>query len=164
MKYLIIVFCILNFNAYADLNTDAYHEYKKGNKTRAVKLFTRACEKGNMKSCGSLAYMYYTGDGVDKNKKKATSVYSKMCDAGDIILGCYSLAKMYDTGEGTKKNTAKANTLYLMACSSGSGIACNNLAINYHSDNRKNEAIKLFKKACDFGYADGCSNYSLATK
>ncbi len=61
-----------------------------------------------------------------------------------------------------QKRYSEASPLLDQACSGGSGEACNDLGILYHSENGvvqdSHRAVELFSKSCDVGHARGCNN------
>ncbi|GAA8242286.1 hypothetical protein HpBT349_04810 [Helicobacter pylori] len=67
--------------------------------------------------------LYYYGEGVEKNSKKAAYFYSKACDLkeGD---GCGALGGLYYNGDGVKQDFKKAVALFKKACKLGYQLAC----------------------------------------
>ena len=51
---------------------------------KALDSYTQACDNGVAQGCSKLGVMYYYGDGVTINKKKAKGLISKACNAGDM--------------------------------------------------------------------------------
>ncbi len=48
----------------------------------AVELYGEACDRGAMKGCSRLGYMYEKGKGVTKDLAKAAELFGKACDDG----------------------------------------------------------------------------------
>ena len=57
-------------------------EVKKDMNT-ALKSYSKACSHGVAQGCSKLGIMYYYGDGVTIDKKKAKGLISEACNAGD---------------------------------------------------------------------------------
>ncbi|MCI6178773.1 MAG: sel1 repeat family protein, partial [Campylobacter sp.] len=51
---------------------------------KAVELYKKACDGGDMRGCRSLGTMYANGNGVEKDFSKAVELYKKACDGGDM--------------------------------------------------------------------------------
>ena len=73
---------------------------------KAVELYKKACDGGDMLGCTNLGFMYEKGKGVEKDFSKAVELYKKACDGGNM-LGCYGLGDMYVGGDGVEKNVKK---------------------------------------------------------
>ncbi|GAA7783949.1 hypothetical protein HpMS113_07460 [Helicobacter pylori] len=53
------------------------------NLTKAVYLYSRACELKDGWGCSFLGVLYYNGDGVKQDSKKAAALFEKACKLGD---------------------------------------------------------------------------------
>ena len=62
---------------------------------KAVELYKKACDGGEMLGCGNLGSMYANGNGVKKDFGKAAELLKKACDGGDMN-GCRNLGIMYE--------------------------------------------------------------------
>jgi TPR repeat protein len=60
------------------------------NYTKAVELFTKACDGGHTVGCNNLGVSYHEGKGVVQNDTKAIELFTKACNGGDE-LGCNNL-------------------------------------------------------------------------
>ncbi|GHR33021.1 tetratricopeptide repeat protein [Helicobacter pylori] len=49
---------------------------------QAKKYFKKACDLNNSVGCGNLGVLYYNGDGVKRDSKKAVQYISKACKLG----------------------------------------------------------------------------------
>ena len=65
---------------------------------QAINLFSKACEKGEEKSCYQLGIMHRNGDGVKQNDAAAKEFFEKACKLGSDD-GCKDHAKMHDQGQ-----------------------------------------------------------------
>ncbi len=54
--------------------------YEKQDFSKARKYFERACELNSGGGCVALGDLYYDGEGVEKNSKKAVYFYYKACE------------------------------------------------------------------------------------
>jgi TPR repeat protein len=78
-----------------------------------------------MLGCTRLGMTYDFGNDTDYNK--ATNLYEKACDGGDM-WGCNNLAGSYESGRGEPKSHDQALALYQKACKGGFEWACHNLS------------------------------------
>jgi TPR repeat protein len=62
-----------------------------------LKRLDAECEKGKVKSCSDIAYIYDAADLVKYDPHKSIKYWTKGCDGG-IGDNCYSLAILYDEG------------------------------------------------------------------
>ncbi len=64
--------------------------YRKGNGVpqddyKAVKLYRKACNGGNVRGCNNLGNMYDEGKGVPQDYDKAIKLYKKACNGGNAL-------------------------------------------------------------------------------
>ena len=78
---------------------------------------------GVAKSCSKLGGLYYNGDGVKQDYKKAREFWSKACEMGDAN-GCVLVGYLYDNGYGVRQNDSKAMEFYGKACDLGEQKGC----------------------------------------
>jgi TPR repeat protein len=127
---------------------------------RAVALYSKACEAGNMIGCRDLGGMYADGQGVERDEARGVALYRRACDGGDPS-GCLNLGYMYQSGRGVPKDDMLARPLYEMACNNGEPIGCRNLG-NFYLGGRggltRDEARgqALLQKACKGGDDTAC--------
>ncbi len=86
-------------------------------------LLQQACDRGEADNCANLAAMYYSGDGVARNRQKAFQLFERACKGGDMT-GCANLARMYELGEAVGTDKARARQLYARACEEGVHMGC----------------------------------------
>lgn len=72
--------------------------------------------------------MYYSGEGIKQDYKKAKEWYEKATKQGHIKAQ-YNLGVMYYSGEGVKQNYKKAKELFGIACDGGFQSGCKNYKI-----------------------------------
>jgi len=146
MKIVLGILLFFSVSLYADTNTTkkAMDEYKKGNVDKAVKLLAKSCDSKEMNACVNLGYMYVRGLSVKKNFTKGYSLLKKACDSGNN-KGCVVLGNAIIEEEGNVwYNFQKAK-------------------IPTPKDKKEHKkrldvGLKSFKKACDNGFAVGCSS------
>ncbi|MFT2635281.1 tetratricopeptide repeat protein [Helicobacter pylori] len=56
--------------------------YKEQDFSKARKYFERACELNNGSGCGTLGFLYGSGEGVKQDSKKAVALFEKACKLG----------------------------------------------------------------------------------
>lgn len=148
-----------------DVN-DGFDAYDAGNYSKAANLFSRACTNGDGEGCASLAGMYESGEGVKKDKakasalnKRAVAVSTSGCDAG-VGAACNYLANLYNWGSLVKKNIVKSINLYEKACNAGDSMGCNNAGHHYLEGKgvKKNvmKGTTLALQSCTAGNGMGC--------
>jgi len=115
-KIMISVLLLLSLNLSANLVDDGLIAYKKGDLTGASELYAKACKKQNMEGCVKLGILYFTGDGVEENPKKAKKLFIKACKAG-YPEGCYQLGTLYKRGaKDIERNFKKSRFYYAHGC------------------------------------------------
>ena len=92
-------------------------EEKKGNISRARKLYNKACDAGEILGCYNLGLIEVKKGNFDKAKP----LFSKSCNA-NIMSGCNNLGVV----EERKGNIVKAKELYTKSCNNGVALGCNN--------------------------------------
>ena len=127
--------------------------------TRAVELYQRACDGGDMQGCMILGAKYEGGLGVARSETRAVELYEWACDRG-AMQGCMVLGAKYEGGRGVAQSDTRAAELFQRACEGGEMRGCVNLGEIYEggrgvaqSDTR---AAELFQRACDGGVMEGC--------
>ena len=147
---------MVTFSFYEQTNDLTYsmnylaNMYKNGNGVeqnyqKAIELYMRANEKGNVCAMNNLAFMYRNGNGVEQNYQKAIELYMRAIEKGNLT-SMNNLAHMYQNGNGLDKNYQKAIELYKQAIEKGSTFALENLTRLY----RKHKSLFNKKEIIDF--------------
>ena len=97
MKRIVLGMLIVVGLLQASLVNDGFNAYNNGNKQTAIKLWSKACDGGDMDGCGILGVMYDTGDGIRQDKQKASKLYKKACDGG-FMRGCKNYKLLNEEG------------------------------------------------------------------
>lgn len=85
MKKLVILGFITLHMALGDIHIDskkALEAYMQKDYPKALELFEKACERGEMYGCKVLGDMYYKGESVEKDYLKAIQFIEKACNNG----------------------------------------------------------------------------------
>jgi serine/threonine protein kinase len=97
--------------------------YESKDYAKALKLFTQACNGGNMNACNYLGYIYDQGQGVKVNDDMAGNIYQKSCDQGNM-LGCNGLGcVLQNLGK-----VSEARKYFQKACDGKVAAACDQLS------------------------------------
>ena len=126
MKKLVILGFITLHMALGDIHIDskkALEAYMQKDQPKALELFEKACERGEMYGCKILGDMYCKGEGVENDYLKAAALYEKTCNGGEAY-GCKVLGDMYYKGEGVEKDYLKAIQFIEKACNNGLKREC----------------------------------------
>jgi uncharacterized protein len=117
----------------ADACVEVASVYEAGEPARAEVLFAKAarataiaCDAGEMRSCGGLAWLHTMGRGVPRDLAHAARLLKRGCDGGEPVL-CRRLGNVYARGDGVETDTARAVELLERACSAGVREACQDI-------------------------------------
>ncbi len=105
---------ISNKNSYAQLRLGTYYAAKKDNK-KALAFLNQAKENKNYYSNLALAFLYYKGDGVEKDVNKSFELLEESSHIDPIAA--YQLSRFYLQGINTKVNYKKGIELLEFAAS-----------------------------------------------
>lgn len=92
-----------------------------------VKWLTKAAEKNYSRAQYQLAWLYYEGQGVEKNLAKAAYWFMQAAENGHL-KSQHKIADMYTKGEGVLRNDAQAVFWKLQAAKQNDAKAQNDLA------------------------------------
>jgi TPR repeat protein len=119
----------------------------------------RDCEAGVGDRCRSLALTLRRGPLEQRDEAKATALYERGCDLGDLP-SCVFAGQMYEYHHGVPEDDAAAARFYGRACDKGWSAGCYNLAIMF--DNGRGvardpaRAASLYEGACKAGAKPAC--------
>ena len=85
---------------------------------KAIELYKKAIEFGNLGAMNNLAWMYQEGQGVSQDYVKAIELYKKAIELGNAS-SMYNLARLYEKGQGVSQDYKRAIELYEMAANLG---------------------------------------------
>ena len=126
--------------------------FKEQNFEEAFNWFMKAAKQENAIAQNWVAYLYFSGKGVEENKKEAFKWGMKSAEHGNAEAQCY-IASCYKNGYGIKENNEKAFEWYMKAAKQGYAQAQYGLAELYLFKNLKEEAFEWYMKAAKQGYA-----------
>jgi tetratricopeptide (TPR) repeat protein len=129
----------------------------------ALDWYERAAELNNLEATKSLALMYATGKGVERDRIKAGQLYKKILPGlrnaaqGDDISAIRTLAYMCENGLGVPKQERAAVGWYRKAAELGDIVSMKNLSAIYdlgiYVPRNTKLAIRWLKKAAEEGDA-----------
>jgi len=137
-----------------------YQDYR--NPQRGVELLKRAAKHGSGAAYYNLGNLYYRGEYLQKDDKKAFDNWVKAVELRNPHGGS-NLAAAYIEGIGCEKDVEKAITIYKQAVENGSGFSANKLYFYFGTGSNGVEKDKelakyyLFK-AAELGDDMGCFN------
>ena len=110
----------------------AFYENKKYDK--ALYMYDKACEKGNLKGCMFLADVYKKGTAANVDNNKSLNYYKKSFLLADIYCqqnskdACKTLSFLYENGLGVEKDLNRADSASEKSCNLGDAASCYYLA------------------------------------
>lgn len=124
---------------------------------KALELFEKAAELGNISAVRNAAVLLRTGGGVPMDSVRAASWLEKGCEMGDA--SCMAiLAHMLRTGEGIPEDKPRAAKLYRAAAEAGDRDSMYDLAMMLDSGDGvptdRDDAEAWFRRAADLGDDD----------
>lgn len=141
-----------------DLVIRGFFEYQKGDFASAAKSFESAARMGNSYAQHRLAWMYFTGEGVERDGGEAATWFRKAADQG-IADAQHMLGLIYQTGVLLPQNYAEAAKWYSLAARQGYDPAQALLGQCYANGQGVPqdhlEAAKWYRLAADQGNATG---------
>jgi uncharacterized protein len=138
----------------ADFN-DGWKAYQAKDYATAIKEWRSSAEEGHYKAQYQLGDMYYSGEGVLKNKERSFEWYKKSADQS-YALAQFNLGLMYDSGEGVLKDNKEAVKWFRRAAKQGLSFAQYELGWKYSNGivvlKDKDKAIEWYKKSAEQGF------------
>lgn len=134
--------------------------YKNKEYDKALQVYNKACEKGNLKSCMFLADVYKKGAVVTADDNTSLNYYKKSFLLADnyckqnIKDACKTLSYLYENGLGTDIDLAKADNASSKACDLDDAASCYYQA-RVNADNMT-AFILYTDKACQNNMAYAC--------
>ena len=125
--------------------------------SRALELYTRACNLGHARGCYSMGIFYDTGRGTVTNNARAAYGYEQACDAG-VSMACTDLGFLLERGRGVMADRKRAADLFRRGCEGSpcepSNLrGCVNLGDAYRDgigvEQDYARAAQVFRAACD---------------
>lgn len=125
-------------------------------------LLKELCTRKNAEACTDLGVIYFQGNEVQADIKKAKTLFKQGCDLGNKY-GCSNLDIAIREEEEQKMSP---HDRYFKKCDNGDATACSSLGSMYANGRdgvmkNFNTATKLFLRACQMGDGLGCNYYQL---
>ncbi len=89
--------------------------FNQGKYSKALELFTKACNSGNANACYNIGYMYSNGHGVNQDYSAALNPYKKACEM-NISEACFNVGVTYMKMGVSGGNVARAEYYFSKAC------------------------------------------------
>lgn len=96
--------------------------------SRAIALFSKACDARNAEGCAGLGAMYLFGLGVTKDDLRAKALFSKGCDQA-IAISCRDLGMWYLSGRGGNRYRSSAASYLSKARNASDAAGCGSLGL-----------------------------------
>lgn len=96
----------------------------ESNIKQAAQYLDLACQKRSWKSCTRLGRLYEQGREVDRDPRKARTLYARACQNDFRANGCSELANMMRVGTGGSANVIEAYKMDEKACKFGYQLSC----------------------------------------
>ena len=97
--------------------------FNQGKYSKALDLFTKACNAGNANACYNIGYMYSNGYGVDQDYSAALNPFKKACEM-NISEACFNVGVTYMKMGVSGGNVARAEYYFSKACGMGYKKGC----------------------------------------
>jgi uncharacterized protein len=127
----------------------------------AFKIYNKACQLKDGKSCYKLASMYRKGKGTKVNYDQMRMAYEQACEY-DYMSACNSLAWHLYSGKLIPQDYDESLKLHKKSCQGKVWEACRELATSFYKkgiavkkDDQK--AYNLYQKACRHNHAHSCN-------
>lgn len=123
-NYFLVIAILFSSICMGDELDRAYDAYENEHYAKAIELFTALAEENDSEACYQLAFMYYGGDGIEKDYKKAAYWFDRSARLGHPEAQD-KLGYMYLNGQGLPQNKVYAYIWYNMAAQNGIFLAEN---------------------------------------
>jgi len=97
----------------------------------------RACKRGESMPCANLAVLYKHGRNVDRDYRKALTLFVRACEGG-VDFACGNVGEMTFRGQGVAASEANGAALMRGACRRGDSWSC---------ETARRLGVKMVKKA-----------------
>lgn len=125
----------------------------------AIASWKKAAVDGNTKAIVSIAHLYRTGEGVNRDLQEARKLYAAAMALGDVEAK-HNLASMYLEGDGVGQDIPHAVLLYSEAAEQGYVLSQQQLGLIKYNQKKYREAEKWWSLAANGGNTE--AQYHLA--
>ena len=136
------------------------------NTSKALALYSNACDARIAEGCAKAATMLVMGVGVTADVQRGFPLLVKACELDDSP-SCNNVGAAWSEGNNgaTRVDHAQARTYYEKACKLDNGLGCFNLGNVYRLGEGLpvdlKRAFEYFKRACDLAEAKGCTELAI---
>ena len=109
---------------------EALNLIKEGKTEKGISLITECASKGNAEAHYMLGCLFYRGEGMPRNYKKAIQHLNRACEKGNAEA-CFLLGSMYIEGKGCDKSCETAAKIWTQGAEAGNLSCAYNLSILY---------------------------------
>lgn len=139
--------------------------YRNGSErdiTLARAAFDKGCVLQSSISCDNLAYMYWEGNGVQRDQSAALRYAKQACELGPFPKSCVSYGSFLFQAEPPLRDVDAGRAVLSKHCDKDYELACQFLARALLEETpltagNAAAAVRPSEKACASGYADACA-------
>lgn len=140
-------------------------EREQQQKTEEIEAYRNAAEQGNVVAQRKLAAIFYNGQDVPIDFKKAAEWYLKAAKQDDAVAQ-FNLGVMYTNGQGIPQSYKKAAEWYRKSAEQGNEDSQNNLGVMYYNGQgvpqNYTKAAEWYHKAAGQGNTESLKNLRVA--
>ncbi|MEM9014800.1 MAG: tetratricopeptide repeat protein [Pseudomonadota bacterium] len=124
-----------------------------------LRLYAKACQRGNFLGCTIVGEMYRDGDGVPTDTSKAFTYYKAAC-SGNQPVGCHNYGLFLER-RNTQTDLIQARNAYEKICTENITNGCARLALMYSDGRGGEKKLSLVRstarKSCEADDFEGCT-------
>lgn len=125
-----------------------------------LEVMDASCKSGHEHAC--IAYgNQLAASQKETDRRKAYDVFTAAC-VRKSDDGCLRQADLLAEGWGITKDAAKAESIYRSRCDESRAAACFGMGRLLERQGHPDEALRMYTRACDGGWADACSSVGFA--
>lgn len=110
---------------------DGIRSHERRDYASARSAFKKAAASGSAEAQRRLGFMFYHGEGVAQDSKKAVTLFERAAEGGDSE-SAFNLAKMYEFGMGVKQEDGRAAEWYRKGAEMGDPYSQFNASVMYY--------------------------------
>lgn len=110
---------------------DGIKFHERNNFVKAFASFQAAAANGDREALRRLGFMYYHGESVPQDNRRAVALFEKAAVAGDI-QSASNLGKMYEFGMGVAQDEKRAAMWHLRGAELGDADSQFNISVMYY--------------------------------
>jgi hypothetical protein len=146
----------------AQLYADGTAAWRRGDKSGALQLYSRAGNFGEPRAMQKLGEAFERGDGAARSPEEAARWFRRAAEAGDTA-SMDALGQMYANGRGVPQNDSQAATWFRRAADGHNPAGLYDLAAMYEQgrgvEKDVRQAVELYRRAAVAGDARANARY-----